>query len=213
MSREERVGGVEPETVTVAREDYVPPSAFRRVEEELRQAREERDAMREMYARSVAARVDYLAARDAAEADRDRLAAERDAAVRELELHKKARLAHRAAEARAAALSPVQGEHEQDGEDAGVVGESALPGESVRGAIDPALIRASATDAVAKRDAIRRRLARLDNGEYSVLEMVDDLESLLRHPLWEQCHQAAQDVERLSDEIAAVRNDDSEATR
>ena len=31
------------------------------------------------------------------------------------------------------ALSPVQGEHEQDGEDTGVVGDSALSGESVRG--------------------------------------------------------------------------------
>ena len=155
MSREERVGGVEPETVTVAREDYVPPSAFRRVEEELRQAREERDAYRASWEReatdaaryrlhheacvrqrdkarkaatgwvedvsSMAARVDDMAGdlracRAALDwyAKEDRYDVGR-ASSRPVVLADRGLLARRAL----AALSPVQGEHEQDGEDAG----------------------------------------------------------------------------------------------
>ena len=104
----------------VAEQALIAAEADRdRLAEALRQAREERDAMREMYARSVAARVDYLAARDAAEADRDRLAG----ALR----HARGCITEQigpmptpsqrlALDTIEAALSPVQGEHEQDGE-------------------------------------------------------------------------------------------------
>ena len=143
--------------------------ARRSVEEELRQAREERDAYRASWEREatdaaryrlhheacvrqrdearkaatgwgrgrvlMAARVDDMAGdlracRAALDwyAKEDRYDVGR-ASSRPVVLADRGLLARRAL----AALSPVQGEHEQDGEDAGGVGDSALPGESVRG--------------------------------------------------------------------------------
>ena len=119
------VGGVEPETVTLWRwtrrdghgwmrhrldlpgpwesQEFVPLSALRLVEEELRQAREERDGARLAGQEVVAALAERTAQRNKAEADRDRLAAVVDEYW--LEMSGDAREAFRAA------LSPVQGEH------------------------------------------------------------------------------------------------------
>ena len=130
----ERVGGVEPETVTRrwrfygvdkmgpgtsyyqgltdAPEDtwVVEESRLRSVEEELRQAREERDGARLAGQEVVAALAERTAQRNKAEADRDRLAgalreiADQDWVENVLDPQWAARIAE-------AALSPVQGEH------------------------------------------------------------------------------------------------------
>jgi len=64
--------------VEVEEVKFVPLSALRLVEEELRQAREERDGARLAGQEVVAALAERTAQRNKAEADRDRLAAERD---------------------------------------------------------------------------------------------------------------------------------------
>ena len=136
-SSEERVGGVEPETVTLWRwtrrdghgwmrhrldlpgpwesQEFVPLSALRLVEEELRQAREVAANMKAHYEEALSNRDRAIAS---IRADRDRLAA----ALRKIAgqepvknaLHPQWGAAHIAE----AALSPVQGEHEQDGDTA-----------------------------------------------------------------------------------------------
>jgi len=45
------------------------------------------------------------------------------------------------------------------------------------------------------REAVRRRLAKIENGDYSVVEMAADLERLARHPVWERFDKLAGELD------------------